>query len=250
MAENKFDPLVTPAVTGGAVDVKVEGVGHGQKKLTVTWNSATIQQEPQQTLEVTFTPPDGLSSIQDFEIQNATVTLSANAQRDAGACAEATLTNPRELLVKFFTKTQRNGKDGDGKSPANMSSITYQKADYIHGIEYTEEWRATWLRAVALAWSDSDLQNELMDDPAAFFKAHCNYCLPPTVDLVVVDPSTLSTEPSCGFSSGSGYDWQWQLPRSVLIMFLPPKPADASQQAIALAAYEAVGKQYPFTVTS
>jgi ribosomally synthesized peptide (two-chain TOMM family) len=252
MAENKGDPLFTPAVTGGTADVKVESAGGGQKKLTITWNSATIDQEPQRTLEVLFTPPSGLSNIQDFEIQNASFDLSANEQRNAGASAEATSTDPRQLLIKFFTQTQASGNGNKSRTQANMSSIAYQKADYLHGVEYTEEWRATWLRAVALAWSDTSLQNELMANPAAFFKKYCNYNLPPTVDLVVVDPSTLNTDPQCGFSpgSGSGYDWTWQLPRSVLLMFLPPKPADIKQQAIALAAYEAVGKQYPFTVTS
>jgi ribosomally synthesized peptide (two-chain TOMM family) len=250
MAENKVEPLFTPAVTGGTADVKVETAVGGQKKLIITWNSATIDQEPQRSLEVLFTPPDGLSGIQDFKIQNASFHLSASEQRNAGALAEATSADPRELLIKFFRQTQAGGSDDKGRTQANMQSIAYQKADYIHGIEYTEEWRATWLRAVALAWSDKNLQKELIADPAAFFKKYCNYNLPPTVDLVLVDPSTLNTEPECGFSPGSGYDWEWQLPRSVLIMFIPPKPKDADQQAIALAAYEAVGKQYPFTVTS
>lgn len=179
---------------------------------------------------------------------------------------------------RFFWKWQglnvafhrRNMDDDDNEivpGGGPIRALEFSKANYLNGLEYTEEWRATWQRAIALAWSDphddaksgrKSLKSQLLADPFVFFKEHCNYALPPTVNLVVVDAEKVmpSAQPWGFVPDGDSPYWKWVLPRCVLIMFLPPAPRDKTGKpdpnsyAVALAAYEAVGKSYPFTVTS
>lgn len=217
-----------------------------QTDLTITRTDTTTLQEGTHVLTVTLDTPIEKLPVGEFGPLSGTFVMNQTAADPEGdpirqtvaRATPSTLTDSNtELTVSF-----ENRADG---SAAPVPGIEYSKASYLHGMEYTEEWRATWLRAIALAWSDDTLKNELLADPYTFFKTHCNYELPPTVDLAVVEDARNGD----GYDAGSEHAWLWKLPRSILIMFLPPKPP-VEQQAIALAAYEAVGKQYPFTVTS
>jgi hypothetical protein len=333
----------------------------GNTPLTVSWTDATVTQEGTSQLSIVLT------SAQLATFQGLIAELNLNAlpwkykvETTAGAATRtdgARLTpdpDPNhDLGVAFYTRTT----DGiTSNAPTSIPPpVTFSKASFVNGLEYTEEWRATWERAIALAWSDPNLQQALVADPFSFFKTYCNYALPPTVELLIVPPSALSStygfspcsvsvdigtsgaspvfaSPSItsgssfsgsfsgmvnvsgsvtvssgqvsggtvGNSDGSvqltfsptasagaigaspslgsgvadgpisvrgsvrvvngviktgnvtsGTDWTWTLPRSVLIMYLPPKPSGGKDiAAVALAAYDAVGKSYPFTVTS
>ncbi len=312
----------------------------GGPTLTASWTEGTAVQEKTSTMTVTLKQSDELQKFFNRIINGSsaaatigmgedgvapvpaqvTITAGTGTRDDA---ARATLSpfpnpnnDPQSLTVNFYGRgtslslqhgSLNDWKDWFDDSDRNqtlISPVAFSKANYLNGLEYTEEWRSTWQRAIALAWSDwtdspdpndpknqpltkpPSLKTQLLSNPFHFFKKYCNYALPPTVNLLVVDAETVSLDPAAtapiGFSPGTfpaadndggdpnGPDstpngtsdapnWQWNLPRSVLIMFLPPPPykgkgkdrkPDPKSFAIALTAYDAVGKSYPFTVTS
>lgn len=113
------------------------------------------------------------------------------------------------------------------------------------GIRANMLWQDAWIMAIALAWSDDALREELKSDPAAFFKQHCNFNVPESLTIEVLDsPDADSQGVAPGWDPETGI---WYLRNTVVQMYLPPPPP-VEQQAIAMSAYVATGRTYPFTV--
>jgi ribosomally synthesized peptide (two-chain TOMM family) len=260
----------------GDLTVELEP-NNNQTKLTVVWKEETAMQEGASVLSVMLDSAllntlvnDALESSGEdkITITGTDVTIEAGAvtrHRAATVTMNAVppgsgnvLPDAQQLAVTFHP-LQSDFHDAIDSEQTSIPTTDFSKANYVYGLEYMEEWRATWQRAIALAWSDpgsqpTSLKSQLLANPFHFFKQYCNYALPPTVDVVVVDASDVKPEGCCAFvpdqSDPNGPNWKWKLPRSVLIMFLPPPPPAGTSTAVALAAYEAVGKSYPFTMTS
>lgn len=120
----------------------------------------------------------------------------------------------------------------------------YTREDFLEATEHLHAWRSAWLRAIGLAWSDDALAQELCADPYKFFLNYCEYKMPRTIDIVVMPDENSRWIPGMP----DRHNWRWNLTRNVLILHLPKKPAEESEGPIALAAYEAVGKTYPFSL--
>jgi ribosomally synthesized peptide (two-chain TOMM family) len=106
-------------------------------------------------------------------------------------------------------------------------------------------WQYAWTSAIALAWSNPNMKSQLITDPHHFFKVYTNYILPSGITLTVKE-----MEKSDKDGQVTGWDpWNriWYLQKTELTMYIPtPPPLD--QQAVALAAYSATARAYPFTV--
>jgi ribosomally synthesized peptide (two-chain TOMM family) len=115
--------------------------------------------------------------------------------------------------------------------------------DPIAGLRGAIGWQYAWPTAIALAWASEDRRQELKNDPREFFRVWANYKLPEGLTLHVEETPQKPGELS-GWDPEKGC---WYLKKSVLTMFLPPRP-NVDQQAIALAAYNATARAYPFTI--
>ncbi|MCA8299977.1 BMA_0021/BMA_0022 family TOMM bacteriocin [Burkholderia seminalis] len=93
------------------------------------------------------------------------------------------------------------------------------------------EYRATVIRAIALAWHSSAFLDELEADPIEALREHFDYHFPFRLDLKVQPKSSEWTPTVNG-------DWTAGR-RNKLTLYLPPAPADKAQFAQALAAYNA-----------
>lgn len=114
----------------------------------------------------------------------------------------------------------------------------------LQGIRSSMGWQNAWMTAIALAWSDEKLGEELIADPADFFRKHCKYQLP---DGLTVRVAYMPQEDSAGKKTG----WDpatklWYLKNTEVTMFLPPPPP-LEERSVALSAYSAAGRSYPFT---
>ena len=156
----------------------------------------------------------------------------------------------------------RNGASGAGSAPMTQAKAQwdgndlvvsyrerpeaepYTREDYLEGTEHLHAWRPAWLRAIGLAWSDEELARQLCEDPYKFLLNYCEYKMPRTVDIVVVPDEGSKWVPGMP----ERHNWRWNLTRNVLVLHLPQKPVNDSEGPVALAAYEAVGKTYPFTI--
>jgi ribosomally synthesized peptide (two-chain TOMM family) len=138
--------------------------------------------------------------------------------------------------------------------PANGPVVTTGRPeDWTAASKTNADWQPAWLRAIALAWSDPNLMAELVGVDAkgepkakAFLQKHCDYTVPAHLRL----EARADTGAGAGWYPG-GVDanpdtWVWKVSQTELVMYVPVKP-DVSQQAVALAAYEAIGRVYPFT---
>lgn len=112
------------------------------------------------------------------------------------------------------------------------------------GLEGAMAWQYAWTSAIALAWSDPKMKSKLITDPHQFFKVYTNYILPSGLTLTVKE-----MEKKDGAGQATGWDPEnkiWYLQKTELTMYIPtPPPLD--QQAVALAAYGATARAYPFT---
>lgn len=114
----------------------------------------------------------------------------------------------------------------------------------LSGIASSQAWQVAWVSAIALAWSSDQLKADLIADPAKFFQTHCNFKVPDGLTLGVRAMVEADAE-----GRATGWDAQtkvWYLQNTSVIMYLPPAP-EVYQQAIALSAYAATGRTYPFT---
>lgn len=112
------------------------------------------------------------------------------------------------------------------------------------GLEGSLAWQYAWTSAIALAWSDPKLKALLIADPHVFFKVYTNYILPSGITLTVKE-----MEKNDGAGQATGWDPAnkiWYLQKTELTMYIPTPPP-LEQQAVALAAYSATARAYPFT---
>ncbi|UEP36685.1 BMA_0021/BMA_0022 family TOMM bacteriocin [Burkholderia ambifaria] len=93
------------------------------------------------------------------------------------------------------------------------------------------EYRATVIRAIALAWHSPAFLAELESDPVNALREHFDYHFPFKLDLKVQIKSSAWT-PSVNGDWTAGH-------KNKLTLYLPPAPADEAQFAQALAAYNA-----------
>ncbi|RQR61896.1 hypothetical protein DIE07_07610 [Burkholderia sp. Bp9002] len=93
------------------------------------------------------------------------------------------------------------------------------------------EYRAVIIRAIALSWHSTVFLDELEADPVKALREHFDYHFPFRLDLKVQTKSSAWT-PSVNGDWTSGH-------KNKLTLVLPPAPADETQFAQALAAYNA-----------
>jgi ribosomally synthesized peptide (two-chain TOMM family) len=116
--------------------------------------------------------------------------------------------------------------------------------DPLVGLRGALAWQYAWTTAIALAWADPDKARELMTHPRRFFKVYAGYDLPEGLNLTVKQMKESDTK-----HQKTGWDpanRMWYLQNTELTMFIPPAPP-VDQQAVALAAYVATARAYPFT---
>jgi ribosomally synthesized peptide (two-chain TOMM family) len=143
--------------------------------------------------------------------------------------------------LETMLSTNRNGITGGLCQGADTSPVANE--DPLQGLSSEIEWQIVWLQAIARSWADPAFRAVLIREPrTALFEAF-GYSLPPLLDLVVFDAKEAGWEPPL---VGGGPN-HWCLPKTVVVMPLPPAPADEKQQVVALAAYNATGQAYPFT---
>jgi ribosomally synthesized peptide (two-chain TOMM family) len=105
-------------------------------------------------------------------------------------------------------------------------------------------WQYAWTSAIALAWSDAKMKTQLIEDPHKFFKVYANYILPTGIKLTVKE---MEKHDKAGETTGWNPDNKiWYLQKTELTMYIPTPPP-LEQQAVALAAYSATARAYPFT---
>lgn len=99
-----------------------------------------------------------------------------------------------------------------------------------------------WIRIVADAWSDEETWNRLLKaKPTDVRQIFVQYGaeIPLDMEIQIVAPG-----------EGDGWDGKtrtWYMGGAKINLPLPPKPKDPAQIGVALATYEWVGKNYPFS---
>jgi ribosomally synthesized peptide (two-chain TOMM family) len=138
----------------------------------------------------------------------------------------------------------RDAPAGDRKE-----TFPHDKEKFLEALEQNADWQPAWLRAIALAWQSDEYKRELTGNPREFLRKYCHYELPRYLELKIEeDPSKESAfDPGTPGGAAPAENWVWHLPLTHLTMYLPPKPKDEGVAPVALAAYEAIGKTYPFT---
>lgn len=115
----------------------------------------------------------------------------------------------------------------------------------LKGLRDSMKWQDAWMMAIAIAWSNEALQQELIQEPRKFFKERCDFDLPPGLTFKVITTPEKDSE-----GNRTGWDPEkklWYLKNTEVTMYLPPAPA-LQDQAVALSAYLATGRTYPFTL--
>ena len=140
---------------------------------------------------------------------------------------------------------RRGRGDDDDDDDDKKSNIDPAGAeDPLVGLRGAMAWQYAWTSAIALAWSDPKMKLMLKNDPHSFFKAYTNYILPTGITLTVKEMEKADKD---GMPTGwNQWDGIWYLQKTELTMYIPPPPP-LDQQAVALAAYCATARAYPFT---
>jgi ribosomally synthesized peptide (two-chain TOMM family) len=137
----------------------------------------------------------------------------------------------------------------DTSAANGPATLPHEKEKFLEALEQNADWHPAWLRAIALAWQNDEYKRQLTSNPREFLRKYCRYELPQYLEMTVKeDPSTESVfVPGQPGGSSPSEEWVWHLPLTELTMYLPPRPEDERVAPVALAAYEAIGKTYPFT---
>jgi ribosomally synthesized peptide (two-chain TOMM family) len=130
-------------------------------------------------------------------------------------------------------------------SSQRTKTVPGEREDVLNAIVQQHNWQAAWLRAIALAWAKDGYREELLKDAAKFLKTHCDYDLPQSLEIKVLEDKDSQWIPG----DPKEFNWRWRLRKAKLTLYLPKKPEDEEECAIALAAYESAGKVYPFTTS-
>jgi ribosomally synthesized peptide (two-chain TOMM family) len=209
-----------------------------ERKIEMARNDNATSQRPQNMLDERRTSrrPATHEGHGEFSEEPARYGPDLDGRVDFGGTGEAPMT---------LTQAQWQGNDLVLSFLERPDAEPYTREDFIEATEHLHAWRSAWLRAIGLAWSDEALARQLCEDPYKFFLNYCEYKMPRTVDIVVMPDEESRWVPGMP----DRHNWRWNLTRNVLILHLPRKPANESEGPIALAAYEAVGKTYPFSIS-
>lgn len=141
-----------------------------------------------------------------------------------------------------------NGRDTlYGDAPGRELRATYT-------INEISRWNQIWPQIVAQAWFDPDFKKLLLSDARAAL-AELGYDFTDEITLEVKDATGFEGVTQNGTPAVAGYAppkgaqtvGHWLVPATNVTLWLPPPPADASMNAVALAAYGTRGHIYPFT---
>lgn len=145
-----------------------------------------------------------------------------------------------------FSSTQPFGKGhGYGEHGGKHDIDPAAAEDPLAGLRGAMAWQYAWTSAIALAWSDPAMKSVLLGDPHLFFKVYTNYTLPSGITLTVKE-----MEKADMAGNTTGWDPKnkiWYLQKTELTMYIPPPPPH-DERAVALAAYVATARAYPFTI--
>ena len=95
--------------------------------------------------------------------------------------------------------------------------------------------RAATVESIALAWSDDKLKKAYMENPVKFMQDHLHYQFPFQMEMKIAKAETVDQMRTWKPEDTGG----WVGPNNTLVMILPPKPEEETQEAIALSAYNA-----------
>lgn len=123
---------------------------------------------------------------------------------------------------------------------------------YDNRIPSYEDLRAfslVYMRAVALAWDDSEtgrtFKSLFLDRPEQALEQYFNYKCPWAINLVVRE--ACAEDPGSGWDPKAGIAGKWRLPRNRVVFGIPTKPEAPLSEAIGLAAYTDSGPNYLFS---
>jgi len=157
-------------------------------------------------------------------------------QSDNSRVVELTTHKSRDLDA-----TRGNALEG---APHQGTVKPAKAEDPLAGLKNSMAWQFAWQTAIALAWSSKKDRDLLFSDPRTFFKVHARYDLPEGLDLAVEEMSVDAQGREPGWDPQTS---TWYLQNTKLTMYLPPAPP-VEQRAVALAAYNATARTYPFTI--
>jgi len=118
-------------------------------------------------------------------------------------------------------------------------------------IEDIDSWQFAWARLIAKAWEDDNLANALTEstDVVKDELEKLGYKLPGKL-VVKVEKAEGEwiKDLEVDGTKVNGYANMLNELTGMVVMKLPPKPADVRDNAYALADYNASGKDYPFSL--
>src|SRR5262245_18753714 len=131
-----------------------------------------------------------------------------------------------------------------GKPSAKENIDAAPAEDPLVGLQDALAWQYGWTSPIAIAWSDPKMKTELIRDPHRFFKVYTNYILPTGITLKVREMERADKHGhETGWDPANGI---WYLQKTELTMYIPTPPP-LEQRAVAIAAYVATARAYPFT---
>jgi len=170
----------------------------------------------------------------------------------------------------------------------NKNGMPHGDEPLLPALDIIYSWRSTWLRAIAVAWSDDNFKSVLLDDSQKAFDMlgftgqSENVSLWNLLHIKVVESPTDASDPDAGvvkveipvnhhiyspkyesvMTDVNGNEkivqrfeengWKESVVNGALKMYLilqlPPKPLTDSKD-LALIDYDAAGKIYPFTAS-
>lgn len=121
----------------------------------------------------------------------------------------------------------------------------------LRKLEDIDSWQFAWARLIAKAWEDDNLANALTEssDLVKEELEKLGYSLPGQL-VVKVEKAEGEwvKDLEVDGKKANGYSGMLNDLTGMVVMKLPPKPADVSDNAYALADYNATGKDYPFSL--
>ena len=119
----------------------------------------------------------------------------------------------------------------------------------IPSYEDLRSFSEVYLRAVALAWDESDTGRKFkamfLENAELALEEYFNYKCPWAVDLKVREAE--KEDPKAGWKPNEGHGGRWQLPRNRVVFGIPSRPEAPLSEAIGVAAYVDGGRTYLFS---
>lgn len=140
--------------------------------------------------------------------------------------------------------------NGTSGRPCGDGGSVAPRENPLHGLKTEIEWQMVWFQAIAAAWASWDdptgFKAQLVENPERALDARFGFKMPPLMTLVILDVVGHEKKGLGWHPSEPDMPSHWCLPNSILVMPLPPPPAE-TQQALGLGNYTATGRSYPFT---